>query len=104
MSEHNTAPQKDDVEEKPEVSSVKAEDIEHINLKVNYEGNEVFFKIKRGTPLKKLMDAFCKRQGVAPEQMRFVFDGNRLEGKETANTLGMEENDTIDVLVQQTGG
>ena len=35
---------------------------EHLNIKVTDNNNEVFFKIKRSTQLKKLMDAFCERQ------------------------------------------
>ncbi|KAF3943126.1 hypothetical protein CMV_030279 [Castanea mollissima] len=35
----------------------------HINLKVKgQDGNEVFFRIKRSTQLKKLMNAYCDRQ------------------------------------------
>lgn len=94
---------KDEAPTKDEAKGSKKEE-NHINLKVNYEGNEVFFKIKRTTPLKKLMDAFCKRQGFGADQLRFVFDGNRLVGNETSTSLDMEDNDTIDVLVQQTGG
>ncbi|CAO3652249.1 unnamed protein product [Cunninghamella blakesleeana] len=46
------------VEKKENASS------EHINLKVvGSDNNEVFFKIKRSTPLRKLMDAYCDRQG-----------------------------------------
>ncbi len=34
----------------------------HITLKVkSQDGNEIFFKIKRSTNLKKLMDAYCAR-------------------------------------------
>jgi hypothetical protein len=77
---------------------------ETIDIKVNYEGCEMFFKLKRSTPLKKLMTVFCKRQGVDPQHVRFVFDGRRLAGQETASSLDMENDDTIDVLVQQTGG
>ncbi|XVF35644.1 hypothetical protein REPUB_Repub18cG0163800 [Reevesia pubescens] len=37
----------------------------HINLKVNgQDGNEVFFRIKRCTQLKKLMNAYCDQQFV----------------------------------------
>ena len=32
---------------------------EHLNIKVTDNNNEVFFKIKRSTNLRKLMDAFC---------------------------------------------
>ena len=38
----------------------------HINIKVKaQDGTEIFFKIKRTTQLKKLMDAYCQRQGLA---------------------------------------
>ena len=51
---------------------------EHLNIKVTDNNNEVFFKIKRTTQLKKLMDAFCERQGKTPQQCRFLFDGQRV--------------------------
>ena len=51
---------------------------EHLNIKVTDNSNEVFFKIKRTTQLKKLMDAFCERQGRTMQQCRFLFDGTRV--------------------------
>lgn len=51
---------------------------EHLNIKVTDNNNEVFFKIKRTTQLKKLMDAFCERQGKSLQQCRFLFDGQRV--------------------------
>ena len=37
-------------------------DAQHINIKVKaQDGTEIFFKIKRSTQLKKLMDAYCTR-------------------------------------------
>ena len=51
---------------------------EHLNIKVTDSNNEVFFKIKRTTQLKKLMDAFCERQGKSPASVRFLFDGQRV--------------------------
>merc|ERR1712230_95691 len=58
-------------QEKPEAGAS-----EHLNIKVTDNNNEVFFKIKRTTQLKKLMDAFCERQGKAPNSVRFLFDGS----------------------------
>uniref|UniRef100_A0A2K6THK4 Rad60/SUMO-like domain-containing protein n=1 Tax=Saimiri boliviensis boliviensis TaxID=39432 RepID=A0A2K6THK4_SAIBB len=57
---------------------IKTENNDHINLK---DGSVVQFKIKRRIPLSKLMKAY-----YTPAQ------------------LGMENEDTIDVLQQQTGG
>ena len=42
----------------------------------------VHFKIKRNTQLKKLMQAYCDRQGFQMNTIRFTFDGNHL-GPET---------------------
>lgn len=42
----------------------------------------VHFKIKRNTQLKKLMQAYCDRQGFQMNTIRFMFDGNHL-GPET---------------------
>lgn len=61
----------------------EAQATEHLNIKVTDNNNEVFFKIKRSTALKKLMDAFCERQGKAPNSVRFLFDGTRVNGTDT---------------------
>jgi small ubiquitin-related modifier len=36
--------------------------------------------------------------------VRFSFDGNRLNPDATPNDLDMEDQDTIDAMVEQTGG
>ncbi|XP_036134672.1 small ubiquitin-related modifier 2-like [Molossus molossus] len=72
-------------DEKPK-EGVKTENNNHINLKVaGQDGSVVQFKIKRHTPLRKLMKAHCERQ-------------------DTPAQLEMEDEDTIDVFQQQTGG
>ncbi|KOO33272.1 ubiquitin-like protein smt3 [Chrysochromulina tobinii] len=71
---------------------------------VSQDGTEVFFKCKPDTKLEKLMRAFCQRQGVAMESVRFLFDGNRIRENQTPNELEMEDGDSIDVVVAQVGG
>lgn len=60
---------------------------EHLNIKVTDNNNEVFFKIKRTTALKKLMDAFCERQGRPPTSVRFLFDGSRVQPTDSPETV-----------------
>ncbi len=60
---------------------------EHLNIKVTDNNNEVFFKIKRSTQLKKLMDAFCERQGKQMSTVRFLFDGTRVRPEDTPDTV-----------------
>eukprot|EP00013_Stygamoeba_regulata_P026767 CAMPEP_0177651460 /NCGR_PEP_ID=MMETSP0447-20121125/12560_1 /TAXON_ID=0 /ORGANISM="Stygamoeba regulata, Strain BSH-02190019" /LENGTH=86 /DNA_ID=CAMNT_0019154543 /DNA_START=46 /DNA_END=306 /DNA_ORIENTATION=+ len=78
---------------------------DQISLKVSSnDGQEVFFKIKKTTPLKKLMEAFCTRQGVSMGTIRFIHEGRRLNPEDTPEGLGMENEDIIDALLEQTGG
>lgn len=60
---------------------------EHLNIKVTDNNNEVFFKIKRTTALKKLMDAFCDRQGKQPTSVRFLFDGARVNPTDSPESV-----------------
>lgn len=61
---------------------------EHLNIKVTDNNNEVFFKIKRTTPLSKLMNAFCERQGKALSSVRFLFDGTRVNDTDSPDSVG----------------
>ncbi|CDK26888.1 unnamed protein product [Kuraishia capsulata CBS 1993] len=76
----------------------------HLNIKVSDGNSEIFFKIKKTTPLKRLMDAFCKRQGKPPGSLRFLYDGVRVEDTNTPEDLDMEEGDSIEAHREQTGG
>lgn len=78
---------------------------QHISLKVvDQAGTEVHFKIKRVTDLEKLMSAYCARQAISPTSVRFLYDGKRVQGGQTAKSLEMENDDIIDAVLQQTGG
>uniref|UniRef100_A0A8C7SSJ4 SMT3 suppressor of mif two 3 homolog 2 (S. cerevisiae) n=1 Tax=Oncorhynchus mykiss TaxID=8022 RepID=A0A8C7SSJ4_ONCMY len=67
---------------------VKTENNDHINLKVaGQDGSVVQFKIKRHTPLSKLMKAYCERQGLTIRQIRFRFDGQPINETDTPAQL-----------------
>ena len=73
----------------------KKEGGEHINLKVvTQDGNEIYFKCKQTTPLQKLMHAFCNRQGVSMNSVRFLFDGIRIDETQTPQQLDMEDGES----------
>nr|CAX77093.1 Small ubiquitin-related modifier 2 precursor [Schistosoma japonicum] len=78
---------------------------EHINIKVQgQEGSIIHFKIRKNTPLRKLMLAYCERLDLKQPSVRFIFDGNSVHETDTPASLEMEENDTIEVFQTQTGG
>ena len=79
--------------------------LQQLNLKVlGSDGQVVQFKIKKNTPLRKLMNAYCDRCKLAPNTIRFMFDGGRIDETDTPKSLAMEDDDTIEVFTQQTGG
>ena len=65
---------------------------------VTPDGNEVFFKMRMTTPLQRVITAFCNRQGVAADSLRFKHDGEEFSPNETPADLGMEDGDTIYVV------
>ena len=80
-------------------------DNEQLNLKVvGQDGQVIAFKIKRNTPFRKLIHAYCDRAKVAQNTMRFTFDGSRINDNDTPKSMDMEDGDTIEVFTQQTGG
>ncbi|KAJ6523346.1 small ubiquitin-related modifier [Mycena capillaripes] len=85
---------------------VKSEDASStINIKVvSSTGEEVFFKIKRSTKLSKLQGAYASKVGKDVSSIRFLYDGSRINDDDTPMSLEMEDNDTIDVMVEQVGG
>merc|ERR1711904_291768 len=76
-----------------------------INLKVVGPANqEVHFRVKKTTALRKLMTAYCGRQGQDVAALEFLFDGDKLRPEQTPEELEMEDGDSIDAMVKQVGG
>ncbi|KAL4262024.1 hypothetical protein AB1N83_005955 [Pleurotus pulmonarius] len=90
----------------PQQDEVKTEDSNAtINIKVaSSTGEEIFFKIKRSTKLSKLQGAYANKVGKDVGSIRFLYEGERINNDDTPASLDMEDNDTIDVMVQQVGG
>ena len=83
----------------------KVEDGNHVNLTVkNQDGTEMHFKIKKATKLEKLMSVYCQRTAVPKSSIVFLFDGKPVTGEDTPEKLAMEDGDSIDAMLAQTGG
>ena len=80
-------------------------DNENIQLGVqDQNGNVIQFKIKQSTQLKKLMNSYCSRKGIAMDTLRFTMDGTRLQGHLTPKDYDMVEGDVLEVFMEQQGG
>ncbi|ODV89483.1 hypothetical protein CANCADRAFT_12245, partial [Tortispora caseinolytica NRRL Y-17796] len=78
--------------------------VEQINVKVTDGNNELFFKIKRTTQFRKLIEKYCERQGQSRSSLRFLYEGERVNDSDTPVDLDMRDGDTIEVHQEQIGG
>jgi small ubiquitin-related modifier len=78
---------------------------EHVNLTIkDPQGEEVYFKVKRTTRMRKLFQAFCKRSNTDPSTMRFFYQGDRIDDEQSPADLGLRDGDKIDAFVRQVAG
>ena len=72
---------------------------DHISMKVaRQDGYVIQFKVKRHTPLSKLMKAYCDWQGLSIRQITFRFDGQPINEADILAQLEMVDEDTIDLF------
>lgn len=64
------------------------------------QGMEVLFKVKRSTPLRKLVGACCSRPGLKASQVRFMVDGVHIAPDDTAEVLGLQDGVLIVVALE----
>mmetsp|Transcript_32280 Transcript_32280/g.37900 ORF Transcript_32280/g.37900 Transcript_32280/m.37900 type:complete len:98 (-) Transcript_32280:244-537(-) len=67
-------------------------------------GDETFFKIKKTTKMGKIFGVYAERKGVQVNSIRFTFDGLRVGPEATPDSIGLEDSDQIDCMIEQTGG
>lgn len=79
---------------------------EYIRLRVITSDmtNEVHFRVKSATALGRLKRSYCSKLGFQADELRFVFDGHRITDDDTPNSLGMINDDVIEIYQERTGG
>ena len=65
------------------------------------QDNETFFQINRTISMKELMNAYCVRLGLWPQEICFSVYGEEVLPSDTADVPGLEGNDIIDVFGAQ---
>ena len=97
---------KPQADSKPNVGGSEGNgDDENINLSVECpSGAPLQFRIKKTTPLRKLMDAYCKKLGLSRLAVRFMFHGGRLQEYDVPKNVGLVDGDEIEVAQLQEGG
>jgi small ubiquitin-related modifier len=67
-------------------------------------GHTKKFRIKTTVKVGRVIDEYCSRTSVVRDQVRFLFDGERLNSEMTPKELNMDDGDTIDCMRFQVGG
>ncbi|CAG9800689.1 unnamed protein product [Chironomus riparius] len=82
------------------------EEFKHINIKVvGQDKSSIMFKVLRSAPLKKLMTVYCDRLNFNIRELRFLYDGSRIQDNDTPTSLEMEDDPAeIDVVKEADGG
>ena len=78
---------------------------EALTLKIaDQGGGDMFFKVKKNTPMRKIFEAYAARKGLQTNVLRFMYDGHRIKADDTPKLLDIMDNDQIDVQLEQIGG
>ena len=78
---------------------------EPITIRVRDQtGEETYFKIKKTTKMEKVFQTYAQRKGVQAQSLRFLIDGERIDGEQTPKQLELDDQDQIDCMLEQMGG
>lgn len=76
----------------------------YVNVKMRGSHVVVSFKVAPSATISKLANAYCKHTKADPLACRYIFEGRRLKMDETVESIGMGDDDEIDVMISQMGG
>ncbi|GHP09788.1 hypothetical protein PPROV_000852300 [Pycnococcus provasolii] len=68
------------------------------------DGSEMFFKVKPSTKMGKVFAAYASKKSVEQRSVKFLFDGNRIKEDDTPESLGLENDDEVDAMLEMVGG
>ena len=78
---------------------------DQINVRVKSQTKgETHFKVRTTTKFEKIFKAYCARESIAVDSVRFIYDGDRIQGHQTPGDVDMEHNAQIDAMIAQEGG
>ena len=76
-----------------------------INLTItDAQGEQMCFKLKRTTKMRRLFHAYCKRVSLDPSTIRFFHEGESIDEDQTPDDLVLKDGANIDAFVRQVAG
>jgi small ubiquitin-related modifier len=75
-----------------------------VRLVVKDQDNRVVgFNVRRCTKYEKIFNAYCMEKRLQREQVRFLFDGQRINAMSTPYDLRVLDDDSMDAMMEQVG-
>ena len=72
----------------------------HLQVK-DQQGVDAYFEIKKSTPMRKLMDEYCRRFVPQGSHVRLLVQGEVIAPEDTADKLGLKEGDLIIAVIDE---
>jgi hypothetical protein len=85
----------------PKPSTPTANDPITIYLKDKETGDQTYFSLRYRIPFRVMFAVYAERKNIDQEKLQFSFNGQPLTGFETPYSIGMDEGEHIDVLVNK---
>jgi len=83
----------------PSVKQFKDPSLIRIKVQGVERRSELYFEIRKTDPLRQLQFLYCQKLGLAPNQVKFNFDGETVDLDETPVGLDLEGDECFDVIV-----
>ena len=81
------------------------EDETKIQIQINgFNGSSQKFLVRKEKPFKKLFEVYAQIKKLDLDQIKFHFEGDRVQPHNTPLSMKMEQDDIIDVSAAQEGG
>ncbi|GJP41456.1 hypothetical protein CLOM_g1130 [Closterium sp. NIES-68] len=102
-ADESSTPTKSSVDQVEEVAATPETEAILIKI-VSDKGEEVQYKVKKGAKMQKVFDTYEKKVGAPPGSLRFTFHGERAQGKDTVEVIGLKQNSVLEAHQFQLAG
>lgn len=60
--------------------------------------------VEEGDSIEDVKARIAEKEGIPPEQQRLIFGGKQLDGKNKVEDMGLEDGDTLHLVLRLRGG
>lgn len=71
-------------------------------LKIYHSGTETLFRMKETAPMEGVLCITAERMGVEYNSLRLFLHGERIPADDTPQTLGLKDQDQLDLMLEQS--